>query len=93
MPDRDHDVSGMTAAELERARRDLAVSLALAFPGSPVRVPILDQMSAIDAELERRAGWDCKPRSEDSPRYGHGGGGRGPRGAWRLPLGNLIPRR
>jgi LmbE family N-acetylglucosaminyl deacetylase len=40
MADRDHDVSGMTSPELERARRDLQVSLALAFPGSPVRVPI-----------------------------------------------------
>jgi hypothetical protein len=30
------------------------VSLALAFPGSPVRVPILAELSAIDAELNRR---------------------------------------
>ena len=54
MPDRDHDVSGLTAAQLQRARRDLQVSLALAFPGSPVREPILAQMSAIDAELAAR---------------------------------------
>jgi hypothetical protein len=52
--DRVHDVSGMTSAELQRARRDLEVSLALAFPGSPVRVPILAQLSAIDAELHQR---------------------------------------
>jgi hypothetical protein len=32
---RAHDVSGMTSVELQRARRDLEVSLALAFPGSP----------------------------------------------------------
>jgi hypothetical protein len=51
---RARDVSGMTAAELRRARRDLEVSLALAFPGSPVRVPILAHLSAIDAELGRR---------------------------------------
>jgi hypothetical protein len=52
--DRVHDVSGMTSAELQRARRDLEVSLALAFPGSPVRVPILAYPSAIDAELVQR---------------------------------------
>jgi len=55
MADRDHDVSGLTAAELERARRDLEVSLALAFPGSPVRVSIAAEMSAIDRELGERA--------------------------------------
>jgi hypothetical protein len=53
-PGRDHDVSGLTAAELERARRDLRVSLALAMPGSPVRGPILAQMNAIDAALASR---------------------------------------
>lgn len=42
MPDnRVHDVSAMTDSELERARRHLMVSLSLAFPGSPVRGPIL----------------------------------------------------
>jgi hypothetical protein len=51
---RDHDVSGLTAGELERARRDLRVSLSLAWPGSPVREPILAQMAAIDAELAGR---------------------------------------
>ena len=55
MPDdRPHDVSGMTSAELQRARRDLQVSLALAFPGSPVRGPIMAHLSAIDAELDQR---------------------------------------
>lgn len=52
---RDHDVSGLTVGQLERARRDLLVSLSLAFPGSPVRVPILAHISAIDAELAARA--------------------------------------
>ncbi len=56
MPDRDHDVTALTAAELERARRDLHVSLALAMPGSPVSVPILAQLSAIDTELAGRTG-------------------------------------
>jgi hypothetical protein len=52
--DRLHDVSDLTDAELERARRDLQISLALAFPGSPVRAPILAEMAAIDAELTAR---------------------------------------
>jgi hypothetical protein len=52
---RDHDVTALTAAELERARRALAASLALARPGSPARVPILAQLNAIDTELARRA--------------------------------------
>ena len=50
-----HDVSGLTASELERARRDLQISLSLAWPGSPVREPILAQMSAIDRALGERA--------------------------------------
>jgi hypothetical protein len=49
-----HDVSGWTASELERAKRDLEISLALSFPGSPVRVSILAEMTAIDAELAER---------------------------------------
>jgi hypothetical protein len=42
--------------ELERVRRDLAVSPALAAPGSPVRVPITRQLDAAVAELGRRGG-------------------------------------
>ena len=34
---REHDVAALTAVELEAARRELAASLALARPGSPVR--------------------------------------------------------
>ncbi len=45
----------MTDDELERARRHLVVSLTLASPGSHLRVPILAQISAIDAEQARRA--------------------------------------
>jgi hypothetical protein len=48
---RDHDVTMLTAAELDRARREPAASLALARLGSPVRTPILARISAIDAEL------------------------------------------
>ena len=51
---REHDVAALTAAELEAARRELAASLALARPGSPVLAPIQARLSAIDAEL---AGW------------------------------------
>jgi hypothetical protein len=53
--DRPHEVSNLTSAELDRARRDLEISLALAFPGSPVRVPILEELSAIDRELAARS--------------------------------------
>ena len=56
MPDdRVHDVSAMTDSELERSRRRLIVSLSLALPGSAVRGPILAHISAIDAELAKRA--------------------------------------
>jgi hypothetical protein len=53
---RDHDVSGLTAGELERTRRELAASLALARPGSMTSVPIMAQIRAIDAELTGRGG-------------------------------------
>jgi hypothetical protein len=45
---RDHDVTALTAGELDRARRELQASLALVWPDSPARVPILAHMSAID---------------------------------------------
>ena len=52
--DRIHDVSGLTVDQLQRAKRDLEISLALAFPGSPVCVSITAEMTAIDAELANR---------------------------------------
>ncbi len=52
---REHDVSRLTAGELERTRRELAASLALARSGSPIRVPIEARLTAIDAELSGRA--------------------------------------
>ncbi|MGH3201292.1 MAG: hypothetical protein ACRDP5_04440 [Streptosporangiaceae bacterium] len=52
---RDPDVTALTASELERARRELAASLALARPDSPVRTPILARISAIDVELAGRS--------------------------------------
>jgi len=51
---RDHDVTTLTAAELDGARGELAASLALARPSSPIRGPILARISAIDAEIAGR---------------------------------------
>jgi hypothetical protein len=48
---RDHDVTALSASELDRARRELSASLALIRPDSPARVPIMAQLSAIDARL------------------------------------------
>ncbi len=53
-PTRPHDVSELTVGELERAGRDLRASLALVRPDSPVCVPILARLSAIDTELAVR---------------------------------------
>jgi hypothetical protein len=60
MPDlsRPHDVTGLTAGELERARRELQASLALARPDSPAFVPILARLRAVDAELAERGEQD-----------------------------------
>lgn len=51
---RDYSVRGIPADELERTRRELAASLALARPGSPVRVPIEASLNAIETELDAR---------------------------------------
>jgi hypothetical protein len=61
VPDRDHDVTALTEAELDRARRDLKMSLALSVPGSPVSVPILASLRAIDTELADRTGRVPRP--------------------------------
>ena len=75
-PSRSHDVSGLTAAELERTKRDLQASLALARPGSAACMPILAHLSAIDAELAvRSAGCAAsgKPSSLDARAPGDAG--------------------
>lgn len=54
-PSRSHDVSGLTDSELERTRRDLQASLALARPGSATTVPILAHLTAVDTELAGRS--------------------------------------
>ena len=69
---RKHDVTALTAAELEAARRKLAASLALARPGSPIRVPIQARMAAIDAELAGRA---ARPARAGRPDVSAGYGG------------------
>ena len=56
-PSRSHDVSGLTDGELERIKRDLQASLALARPGAAACVPIRAHLSAVESELaERSAG-------------------------------------
>ena len=50
-----HSVSQMTTYELAKAKRDLAASMALAAPGSPVRASIERELAAIDAEESERA--------------------------------------
>jgi anti-sigma regulatory factor (Ser/Thr protein kinase) len=57
-PGRSHDVSRLTGAELERTRRELQASLALARPGSASSVPILAHLGAIEVGLARRSA-DC----------------------------------
>jgi hypothetical protein len=73
---REHDVTVLTAAELEAARRELAASLALARPGSPVRAPIQARMAGIEAELAGRTvarpGLSGSPRAQPPP-GGHPG--------------------
>jgi len=63
MPDviRPHDAGRLTAGELDRARRELQASLALARPDSPARVPILAHLSAIDAEPAGRGAGTAEP--------------------------------
>lgn len=63
---REHDVTALTTAELETARRELAASLALAQPDSPVCAPIQAHLAAIDAELAGRAA--TRPGLPGSPR-------------------------
>jgi hypothetical protein len=60
-PGRPHNVSTLTPRELEQARRELAASLALARPGSPLQVPILARLTAIDTELATHSGPGPQP--------------------------------
>ena len=55
---RDYSVRGLSAGELQTARRELAASLALTRASSPMRAPTEAQLRAIDAELAERAEGD-----------------------------------
>ena len=52
---RNHNVSGLTDAELELTRRDLKASLALAHPGSTACVLMLAHLRAVESELAQRS--------------------------------------
>jgi len=94
---REHEVTALTAAELEATRRELAASLALARLGSPVCAPIQAHLAAIDAELAGRAA--ARPGLPGSPRArppdgGHAGrGGRPGTRCWGVlvPGGGSLP--
>jgi hypothetical protein len=60
-PSRPRDVGRLTSRELERTKRELQASLALARPDSPARVPIPAHLSAIDAELAARGAGRVEP--------------------------------
>ncbi len=51
--DRRHDVSALTSGELERIKRDLQVSLSLAWPDSPARVPMLAHLGGSPRRARR----------------------------------------
>ena len=53
-PGRLPDVTRLTSSELDRTRRELQPSLALARPGSPIRGPILAYLNAIETEQSGR---------------------------------------
>ena len=50
------DVTGLTTAELERAKRELQANLSLIASHSPAHLPIQAHMRPIDAELAGLAG-------------------------------------
>jgi hypothetical protein len=53
---RDRDVSRLTTAELDRAKRDLHTNLGLIAPCSPAHAPIQAYIRAIGAEFAGRTG-------------------------------------
>jgi hypothetical protein len=68
-PSRPHDVTGLTTPELDRARRELAASLALSRPGSPARDVIAAHIAVVDTERAQRpgAGQAGRPGSTSLP--------------------------
>ena len=77
--DRLHDVSGLTADQLDRARRDLQISLALASPGSPVHVldPGRDDRHRHRASQTRRQPMIARDPLPDDAAPGNGNPGEG----------------
>jgi len=75
---RDHDLSGLTVGELQRARRELEASLALARPGSVVSNPIMAQIRAIDAALAGPTGLPGSPVALSPGVFSTAGRGRCP---------------
>ena len=53
-PARGRELGDLSADELRRVHRDLAVSIALAVPGLGAHVMIIRQMRIIEAELAKR---------------------------------------
>jgi hypothetical protein len=51
---RDHDISTMTADQMEHARRELAASLALLRPGSPGGAVLADDLVATAGQVCKR---------------------------------------
>jgi hypothetical protein len=52
---RNYEASNLTDRELDHIKRELAASLALSRPGSPVLVPIQAQLTVINTEIAERA--------------------------------------
>jgi hypothetical protein len=72
-PDRPHDMTGLTAGDLERTSRDLRASLALARPDSAVRGPILAYLSAIETEPTSHH-WEARSEHISAGSSGDGAG-------------------
>jgi len=51
---RAHDVSVLSAQALSDACRELAVSVSLSHPNSPLQLPLARQLAAVDAEIVGR---------------------------------------
>ena len=67
-PGRPPDVSGLTAGELDRTRRELAAALALLRPGSPAQIPIRAHLDAVNNELADRADRPARPATQSAAR-------------------------
>ena len=66
-----HDVSQLTTAELERAKRELQANLGMITSHSPAHVPIQAQMRAIDSEHAERAESQKVTGSSRACRFGY----------------------